>query len=252
MKDYIRRILVVVFLAACIGMLFIGGRTTNAEMNTNTIEESWSWPITGIITDTFGTRNGKHKGLDIAAPMGKKIYTVEDGIVKRSYYSTSSYGNVIFIEHPNGYETVYAHLSKRLVKEGDKIKKGQIIGEIGSTGRSTGPHLHFEIHNGEWNPSRDNAVNPLSVLKDEQKLVITEIEENKKRLVSNLTKGPITTSEETIETSSIHKDTYVVKSGDNLTFISQKVGKSVKEIMELNHLQSDLIFPDQVLVLEKS
>jgi len=105
----------------------------------------------GYISDGFGYRKdpftGKrefHYGVDISAPTGTKVYATADGVVTVTRYSRS-YGKVIKIDHGFGYSTIYAHLSKILVKEGDVIKRGQIIGEVGCTGRSTAPHLHYEI-----------------------------------------------------------------------------------------------------------
>ena len=76
------------------------------------------WPSDGVITDLFGTRQGHHKGIDIAAPLGSHVYAVENGIVSKSYYS-DTYGNVVFIKHDNQIETVYAHL-----KETNSLRRG--------------------------------------------------------------------------------------------------------------------------------
>ena len=82
------------------------------------------WPSDGVITDSYGTRNGDHKGIDIAAPFGSSIYAVESGIVSKSYYS-DTYGNVVFIKHDNQIETVYAHLKERTVLEGARVGQGR-------------------------------------------------------------------------------------------------------------------------------
>jgi murein DD-endopeptidase MepM/ murein hydrolase activator NlpD len=97
-----------------------------------------------------------HSGIDIGGVgYGSKVLASDDGQVMTSGYS-SSYGNYVVISHGNGFSTLYAHLSKRSVKEGDKVQKGQVLGLTGSTGNSTGPHLHFEIR-------KDGAtVNPLN------------------------------------------------------------------------------------------
>ncbi|MFU0799959.1 MAG: M23 family metallopeptidase [Xylanivirga thermophila] len=113
-------------------------------------------PVKGRITSRFGIRNDPfnstkkfHAGLDVAAPRGTPIKSAASGTVIMADRN-SGYGNMIMIDHGNGLSTVYGHASKLLVKEGDKIKKGDIIAEVGSTGRSTGPHLHFEVRlNGE-------------------------------------------------------------------------------------------------------
>jgi peptidoglycan hydrolase CwlO-like protein len=127
-------------------------------------------PANGPITSGFGYRsfdNEFHPGIDI----GKRgsvvpVVAAADGYVFRSYFS-SSYGNVIFITHViNGqvYTTVYAHLEARLVGEGQRVQKGQVIGYMGNTGESSGPHLHFELHRGQWNAAKSNAVNPLDYI----------------------------------------------------------------------------------------
>ena len=125
-------------------------------------------PANGPITSTFGPRwGGFHYGIDI----GKRgasvpVVAAADGYVYRSYYSPS-YGNVIFIMHyidGQVYTTVYAHLESRLVGEGQNVSKGQMIGYMGNTGRSFGPHLHFELHRGPWNASKSNAVDPLKYI----------------------------------------------------------------------------------------
>jgi len=85
-----------------------------------------------------------HYGIDLACPKGTIIYAVTDGKVARSNFA-NGYGNYIIINHSNGVTTAYAHLNTRNVKNGDYVKKGDVIGYVGSTGRSTGPHLHFEV-----------------------------------------------------------------------------------------------------------
>jgi murein DD-endopeptidase MepM/ murein hydrolase activator NlpD len=103
----------------------------------------------------FHTRK-LHTGVDLASPRGTPIYAAGDGVVERAGWS-SGYGNFTLIKHVNGYETGYGHQSKLLVKPGDRVRQGQLIGLVGSTGNSTGNHLHFEIRiNG-------NFVDPLSV-----------------------------------------------------------------------------------------
>ena len=85
-----------------------------------------------------------HNGLDFTAPTGTPVYATGDGIVTRSYRS-DTYGNVLFINHGYGYQTRYAHLVKYIVTRGDEVKRGQVIGYVGNTGRSEAPHLHYEI-----------------------------------------------------------------------------------------------------------
>lgn len=109
------------------------------------------WPTTGAITSGFGYRQnpfgwGKqfHSGIDIGASTGTPIYATAKGVVNFAGYQ-SGYGYVVFINHGYGYSTTYAHMSKFVVKRGQAVQKGQLIGYVGSTGRSTGPHLHYEV-----------------------------------------------------------------------------------------------------------
>lgn len=120
-------------------------------------------PAAGRYTSRFEKRGGKmHHGLDIAASGTVPVVAAAEGVITRSYYSTS-YGNVVFISHNiNGqtYTTVYAHLKSRPVSAGQKVRQGQQIGIMGNTGQSEGQHLHFEIHKGEWNAQKSNAMDP--------------------------------------------------------------------------------------------
>lgn len=107
---------------------------------------SYSMPCGGIKTSGFGKRWAKyHYGIDLGGDKGDLIYSSFDGIVRYAKYNNGGYGNLIVIRHYNGLETYYAHLSEIHVRSGTKIKAGGIIGEMGSTGHSTGNHLHFEI-----------------------------------------------------------------------------------------------------------
>jgi len=101
------------------------------------------WPLPqGVISQGF--RAG-HRALDIAAPLGTPVYAADNGIVLKSGYTKDGYGGRVIIDHQIDYITLYAHLSQALVQEGDVVQKGQIIGYVGSTGNSTGPHIHFEL-----------------------------------------------------------------------------------------------------------
>ena len=124
-----------------------------------------AWPLQGRITSGFGWRKNPyssklreyHEGIDIAASYGSAIRAAGDGVVTFSGYKTG-WGRVVIISHGFGYVSQYAHNSSLLVKAGDKITRGQVIARLGSTGRSTGPHLHFGVaQNGKW-------INPLTVI----------------------------------------------------------------------------------------
>jgi murein DD-endopeptidase MepM/ murein hydrolase activator NlpD len=132
-------------------------------------------PAEGRISDTFGTRGGKHFGIDIAKTGTVPIKAAAAGVVTRSYRS-STYGECIFIKHTFGfgsgnglnytYETVYAHMrtGTRKFAVGKRVNQGDIIGYMGNTGDSSGQHLHFEVHKKAWNVSKSNAINPLNVI----------------------------------------------------------------------------------------
>lgn len=125
-------------------------------------------PAAGPVTSTFGARWGTtHPGIDLGrSGSSNPIKAAASGTVIKSYYS-SSYGNVVFLTHSIGgqvYTTVYAHMSSRNVSDGQSVSQGQVLGQMGSTGYSTGPHLHFELHKGPWNASKSNAVNPASYI----------------------------------------------------------------------------------------
>lgn len=124
----------------------------------------WPLVIAGTITSEFGYRidpikkvNKLHKGLDIAAPKGTDVLAVDEGTVILASW-VNGYGNTVVIDHNNGLVTWYAHMSAISVKEGSAVNTGAKIGEVGSTGDSTGNHLHFEVH------TEKGAVNPRSYL----------------------------------------------------------------------------------------
>jgi len=122
------------------------------------------WPAHGWLSSTFGGRpdpftgeSGYHQGLDISTEKGQPVFATADGTVEIASY-TGEYGNLVALSHGFGLTTRYAHLSAYAVKVGDQIKRGQVIGYVGSTGHSTGPHLHYEIlANGQ-------LINPLQLL----------------------------------------------------------------------------------------
>jgi lipoprotein NlpD len=106
----------------------------------------FTWPLRGKVTSGFGKRGSQnHQGLDIAAPTGTSIVAAASGKVIYSGDSIRGYGNMVIIKHQGVYATVYSHNSRNLAEEGDIVEKGQKIAEVGSTGRASGPHLHFEI-----------------------------------------------------------------------------------------------------------
>jgi len=107
-----------------------------------------AWPLRGVLYGRFGMRGGtRHDGIDIAAPEGSPVLAADDGVV--AYVGEQSgYGTVLILRHDHGLVTVYAHNSAVLVREGERVARGQPVARVGQTGRTTGPHLHFEVREG--------------------------------------------------------------------------------------------------------
>ncbi|MCM3243642.1 MULTISPECIES: LysM peptidoglycan-binding domain-containing protein [Cytobacillus] len=248
MKDYIRRFFIAGIMALCVSLLFLGGKHSKAaEPKIPELTEHWVWPADGVITDTFGTREGQHKGIDIAGDSGSPVYAVDAGIVSRSYYS-QTYGNVIFIKHNNQTETVYAHLDKRFSAEGESVGLGQKIGLMGSTGDSSGVHLHFEIHTQAWTADKINAVDPSVAfgMGEVGQAVNAVMKVENAREVSarpsNFESGKIKNGFE---------ETYhIVKTGETLWSIAAHYNLRAGEIADLNNINPDHIFSGQKLLIK--
>ena len=118
------------------------------------------WPTRGVLTSGFGWRWGRpHRGIDIAGPVGTPVVAAAAGEVISSGWNSGGYGNLVKLRHPDGSTTLYAHNSRLLVRRGQTVQQGEPIAQMGSSGFSTGPHLHFEVH-----PSGQGAVNPMAFL----------------------------------------------------------------------------------------
>jgi murein DD-endopeptidase MepM/ murein hydrolase activator NlpD len=124
-----------------------------------------AWPVNGVITAAFGWRihpiSGRrkmHKGIDIGAPTGAPIMAAADGYVSYAQWDDGGYGNLVEVTHNDSSRTLYAHTNRILVRKGQQVRQGQLIAEVGSTGMSTGPHLHFEVLTGK------RATNPMALL----------------------------------------------------------------------------------------
>jgi murein DD-endopeptidase MepM/ murein hydrolase activator NlpD len=112
----------------------------------------------GVRSDPFRGRAAMHAGIDLAGPIGTPIYATADGIVGRSEWNSGGYGNLVELDHGHGIQTRYGHLSKSLVTAGQRVKRGDMIALMGSTGRATGSHLHYEVR------IDGKAVNPIPFL----------------------------------------------------------------------------------------
>lgn len=138
--------------------IFVPGKKPAIDLLNEEMQEKYALrdlfrsPLAGRLSSTFGTRRhpvtgkvSRHGGIDIAVKTGTLVGAAADGIVTVASTNVGHYGTAVFIDHKNGYITHYGHLSKILVKVGQKVRAGQIIAKSGSTGRSTGPHLHFTV-----------------------------------------------------------------------------------------------------------
>ena len=119
----------------------------------------------GVRSDPFRRAAAMHAGIDLAGPVGTPIYATADGIISRAGWNSGGYGNLVEIDHGRGIVTRYGHLSKMTVNEGQRVSRGQMIGRMGSTGRSTGSHLHYEVR------IDDNPVNPIPFMRSTDYLV---------------------------------------------------------------------------------
>lgn len=238
MIDYGKRFLIVIILAMCIGLLFVGGKTGHASAAG---KEDWLWPAAdGIISDRFGTRDGSHKGIDIAAKLNTNIVAADKGVVSKSYYS-DTYGNVVFIKHPNGFETIYAHLNKRLASEGESVHQGDVIGKMGNTGRSRGVHLHFEVHKQEWTVDKRHALDPLLVMNQTPSHAHPKISEQES----------IHAAKQVEDKAAQDIKEYTVKKGETLWSIAKRNGTTVEAVKKRNDLQSDFIRSGDSLILSE-
>ncbi len=119
----------------------------------------------GVRSDPFRGGAAKHAGIDLAAPIGTAIYATADGTVSEAGYNSGGYGNLVKVDHGRGIETRYAHLASIAVQPGQRVTRGQQIGRMGSTGRSTGSHLHYEVR------IDGRAVNPIPFMKSNDYLL---------------------------------------------------------------------------------
>lgn len=177
----------------------------------------WAMPIkVNRISSDFGFRRLRwHYGQDLSLNVGDSVVAAFDGIVRVRQYERNGYGNYLVLRHANGLESLYGHLSKFLVSVGDEVKAGDLIGLGGNTGRSTGPHLHFELR------YLGNAINPKSIYDFEKGDLLVKDLQIHSGLFDYIK-----------EARKIvwHR----VKSGDTLSHISRRYGVSINKIASLN------------------
>jgi murein DD-endopeptidase MepM/ murein hydrolase activator NlpD len=147
--------------------LLLKQKPSKRKQSKDESSDSFNVPVSGTRTSNFGSRvdpvthkqNSFHSGIDIAAAKGTPVSAAQAGKVSRAEFNKNGYGNLIVLEHQKDFTTYYGHLSSIKVTVGQSVKKGDNIGAVGSTGKSTGPHLHFEVRRG------DTALDPDSFLK---------------------------------------------------------------------------------------
>ena len=194
----------------------------------------WHFPLPGakVISD-YGYRDGRlHSGIDLKTTNKDKIYAAFDGEVVFAG-KMSGYGNLVRIVHPNGLETYYAHMSRRDVVAGQRVKSGEVIGLCGNTGRSFGSHLHFEIR------YQGNAINPEDVIDCATHDLVSDqltLSSNSFRKVS---KGSRNVSNGASGGSSTGDVWYRVRKGDTLGKIARRNGTTVKRLCQLNGISAN-------------
>lgn len=200
-----------------------------------------------IVTSNYGYRKrfGRmHKGMDIGIRSNDTIYAAFDGKVRLTNYEAKGYGNYVIIRHPNKLETVYGHLNKFLVKPDQVVKAGQPIALGGNTGRSTGPHLHFETRYMGY------AINPQAIVDYPNGRLHSETYTFNKSTYTQPHKGGVKSTNRSYTINPDRASTYTVKRGDRLFDIAKRHGLSVTSLCKLNGIsESDKIQEGQVLKL---
>ena len=184
-------------------------------------------PVTGQITSKFGARRYRyHYGTDIRVKTGDSIVSSFSGKVRITDYDRHGYGHYVVVRHDNGLETVYAHLSKVLVENDQLVQAGELVGLAGSTGRSTGPHLHYEIR------FLGNAMNPEKIIDFEKGLPFMH--------EYLITKNESFYYQKEVKALTAKKY-YRIKNGDNLSRIAARNGTSVRALCRLNGISAKKI-----------
>ncbi len=137
----------------------------------------------GVRSDPFRGRAAMHGGIDLAGPVGTPIYATADGIVQRSEYNRGGYGNLVEINHGQGIQTRYGHMSRLIAQAGQRVRRGELIGLMGSTGRSTGSHLHYEVR------IDGRAVNPIPFMQSNETLLALQERVDRDRIAQPMAVG---------------------------------------------------------------
>lgn len=220
---------------------------------------AYHYPYKGYITSRYGPRNGRrHAGIDIALKTGDTIRATFNGKVRYSKYHANGYGELVIIRHDNGIETFHAHLSKRLVEAGERVVAGQTIGLGGSTGRSSGPHLHFECrYMGQaFDPERIINFNTGELRRDFILLKRTyfdassrfEQDWNSERVPAPAPATPTVVAKPKPKPKPAPKPVYyTIENGDCLGVIAAKYNTTVEKLCNLNKIED----PDKIRIGQK-
>lgn len=188
---------------------------------------SFSVPVPGYVTSDFGPRRYRyHYGTDLKVNIGDTVVAAFSGRIRIIDYEARGYGHYVVIRHENGLESVYAHLSKVHVKLDQNVKSGEIIALAGNTGRSTGPHLHFETR------YLGNAINPANIINFNTGKVFSDIYLITKHKSFYYQRAVVAAKK--AQTSVKY---YTVRKGDNLGSIAARNGTSIKNICRLNGIK---------------
>jgi murein DD-endopeptidase MepM/ murein hydrolase activator NlpD len=185
-----------------------------------------SLPSSGHITSPYGPRKGRmHYGVDLKLQTGDPVVSAFSGMVRISRYNPS-FGHVVVVRHFNGLETLYAHLSKRLVKPGDLVEAGELVGLGGNTGRSYGSHLHFEVR------FMDQPIDPSEVFDLEQGELRAKTFDLHKGTFEAIAKA---------KADAAARKYHVVRNGDTLSGIARRYGTSVNTLCRLNGIRTTTV-----------
>jgi hypothetical protein len=190
-------------------------------------------PFRGKVISKYGMRRGRmHTGTDIKLLLGDTVIAAYQGVVTRAqtYYG---YGKLVVINHSHGLETYYSHLSSILVRTGDTVRTGQVVGLGGRTGRATGTHLHFEIR------ENGKAYNPELVFDFENHSIKPEVDG--KEMLADLVKKPKVTEKQHIVDMGETPSEYIIKAGDSLWIIARRFQVTVNELCQLNNLTTQSV-----------
>ena len=184
----------------------------------------WSMPLRDSrLSSEFGLRRFRfHHGVDLRLTTGDDVYSAFDGIVRMASYDRYGYGHFVLIRHRNGLETLYGHLSKMLVDVGQEVRSGDVIGYGGSTGRSTGPHLHFEVR------FKGLSINPNDVFD----FAIHTLRQSNFTVSSRHFEHILKMNE-----AIVHR----VRNGENLSVIARRYGVSVSHITRMNRISTTAV-----------